>query len=490
MDFRKAPKIELHLHLDCSLSYEVVQQINPEITLKDYQDNFVGPPKCHDLADFLTRAVNGVQLMQSKENLELVTLDLFQQLQEDGVIYAEIRFAPLLHLEGGLAPEEVVSIVEEACNQGVAQSGVEAKLILCTLRHFSEQQSLETVNLVKQFQGSRVVGFDIAADEAGFPIDNHLKAFAFAKTNGIPCTAHAGEAKGPKSVWETLKQFQVQRIGHGARSVEDPLLLDHLQERQIHLELCPTSNVQTNIVDTLADHPADLIYRHGISMSINTDARTIANINLREEYQHLQNHFDWKASHFFRCNLEAIAHAFCDESTKIKLRKSLIDFYAASSALRIRPYEDKDLKALVNLVMTIQNGEFFLGLQPESQKDLVDIPNFFKEGGFWIVEVGETLVACIGLQALDQEYAVLRKMFIKKAFRGKPLNIAQLLYQTLEDYAQKKGFSKILLDTPGVAKAAHRFYERNAFQQIPKTEIPSNYFFIDVQSKVYLKNLR
>ena len=117
MNYQLLPKIELHLHLDCSLSYKVVQAINPAISWDEYQESFIAPPKCTDLMDYLKRAVKGFELMQTKEQLRLVTLDLMEQLKEDGVIYAEIRFAPLLHIAGGLLPEEVVATVIDATNE-------------------------------------------------------------------------------------------------------------------------------------------------------------------------------------------------------------------------------------------------------------------------------------------------------------------------------------------------------------------------------------
>ncbi|WP_305951880.1 adenosine deaminase [Emticicia oligotrophica] len=322
-DYSVLPKVELHLHLDCCLSFGVVQKIDPTISYETYRELFIAPPKCTDLADYITRAVSGCNLMQTSEQLRLVTLDLFEQLKNDYVIYAEIRFAPLLHVFKGLTPTEVVSIVNEAVNEGIEQTGVEAGLILCTLRHFSEEQSIETVKLVEQFRGTNVVGFDIAADEAGFPIDNHIKAFAYAKEKNLHITAHAGEAKGAESVWETLKNFHPSRIGHGVRSIEDPKLMEFLKQENIHLEVCPTSNVQTNVIDKVENHPVDKIYKSGVSMSINTDARTISDVGLRKEYETLERYFNWKKEHFFKCNIEAIKHAFISSEKKAILVKKM-----------------------------------------------------------------------------------------------------------------------------------------------------------------------
>ncbi|NNV55989.1 adenosine deaminase [Limnovirga soli] len=323
MNIALLPKIELHLHLDCGLSYEVVSAIDPSINKEAYDNDFIAPAKCYNLADFLTRAVKGFALMQTKEQLTLVVHDLFKQLKASNVIYAEIRFAPLQHLEQGLSPYEVVAITEAATAAAVKATGVEARLILCTLRHFSAAQSMQTVQLVQQFANTYVAGFDIAADEAGFPIDNHIAAFQYAKANNIPCTAHAGEAKGTESVWETLQYFGPTRIGHGVRSIEDPALVKHLHDNQIHLEICPSCNVQTNMYDTYAQHPIDQLYKAGVSLNINTDAPTIVNTTLNKEYQQLQQVFGWGIKEFYQCNLYAVKAAFIPSALQQKLLQRL-----------------------------------------------------------------------------------------------------------------------------------------------------------------------
>jgi adenosine deaminase len=324
MNYLEQPKIELHLHLDCSLSFDIVKKLKPSVTLKEYQESFIAPAKCTDLADYIKRSTKAFELMQTKEQIRLVTLDLFKQLKEDNVVYAEIRFAPLLHTMKGLSPEEVVEAVNDATGHGIQKYGIEAGIILCTLRHYNEEQSLRTVKLVDKYKETHVVGFDIAADEAGYPIDNHIKAFQFAKSNSIKCTAHAGEAKGPESVWETLKHFHPLRIGHGVRSAEDDKLLEFLKENNIHLEVCPTSNIQVNVFDKIEDHTANKIYNSGVSMSISTDCRTISNVKLTEEYYLMEQIFSWDKQHFKKCNLEAIEHSFATDKIKNKI-KSIIE---------------------------------------------------------------------------------------------------------------------------------------------------------------------
>jgi adenosine deaminase len=322
------PKIELHLHLDCSLSYKVVSRLEPAITEDEYKRRFIAPPKCRDLAECLLSATPAVKLMQSEESLRLVVEDVFEQLVGDGVLYAELRFAPLLHLEQGLTPEKVIATIDRAVENCIASSGIEARIILCTLRHFTQEQSLQTARLVERFRGTRVVGLDIAGDEAAFPLAPHKAAYDYAREHGAFLTAHAGEAAGPASVWETLHELAPSRIGHGVRSVEDGRLVALLKDRGVHLEVCPGSNVQTNICGTLKDHPVHRLHRSGVRLSINTDCRTMCATNLGCEYRGLEQTFGWGPSEFLACNLAAIQAAFLPRDAKDSLEAKLTASYA------------------------------------------------------------------------------------------------------------------------------------------------------------------
>lgn len=324
---QQLPKVELHVHLDCSLSLQVVQKLLPGTTEQEYSERFVAPENCGSLVEYIKCASASIDIMQTREQLELVTLDFIEQLKADNVIYCEVRFAPLQHLNQGLTAKEVVKTVNETISKATANLEMEVRLILCSLRHFSESQSLETVQLVHNFKGTNVVGFDLAADEAGYPIDEHKLAFEFARENEIPCTCHAGEACGPKNVWEAIDELHVRRIGHGVRSYEDSTLMEYLKEKDIHLEVCPTSNIKTGIYPKLANHNIDKIYRSGVSLSVNTDGRSLSNVSLFDEYKNLNTHFDWKLKDYLATNLFAIEAAFVDEETKTSLKKKLLDQY-------------------------------------------------------------------------------------------------------------------------------------------------------------------
>jgi adenosine deaminase len=330
MELKRLPKVELHLHLDCSLSYKAVVRLAPSVSREEYLRDFVAPARCTNLADFLVRAPMGFRLMQSEDALRAVTEDVVEQLVEDGVVYAELRFAPLLHLENGLSAERVVGVVERAADDLTCATGVELRLILCTLRHFNAEQSMQTVRLVEQFRGSRVAALDIAGNEAGFPLDAHVEAYQFAREHGLLRTAHAGEACGPESVWETLRLLDPQRIGHGTRSIEDAQLVEYLRLEKIHLELCPSSNVQ--IIPSLAnweEHPIDRLYRAGVSLNLNTDTRMLNPITLTGECEGMQRVFGWGEAEFLHTNLMGLEAAFAGDGVKERVRKRLMESYEA-----------------------------------------------------------------------------------------------------------------------------------------------------------------
>jgi adenosine deaminase len=326
------PKIELHVHLDCCLSWKAVSRLLPGTDWNSYRDCYSGPAKCKDLATLLRSIDHSLVLLQTGEGLRIAVEDLFDQFQQDHILYAEIRFAPLLHQRLGLAAVETVSIVESAVSRCSAETGISARVILCTLRHFTLEQSMETARLVDQFRGTNVVALDLAADEAGFPLTNHVPAFTFARGRAIPRTAHAGEARGAESVWETLAHLYPCRIGHGVRSIEDPALLAELKKQGIHLEICPSCNVQIDLYKTFEEHPVDRLFRAGVSVGINTDGRTLTSLSLTDEYERLHRNFGWGIAHFHQCNRDALDASFLEKGERQSIRELLEAGYLAALA--------------------------------------------------------------------------------------------------------------------------------------------------------------
>ena len=317
-EFKKFPKVELHVHLDCCLSFDALKKISSEISLSTYKEKFIGTGS-NSLKDYIKCADIALEYMQTKQQLEIVVEDIFNQFKSDNIIYAEVRFAPLLHLKKGLSAEEVVKIVSEKTFIESKKSGIEVGLILCTLRHFNKKESLRTAELFNSFLNKNIVGFDLAADEAGYPLDNHLKAFQIARNNNVLCTAHAGEALGSQSVWDTLQHLKPQRIGHGVRCIESDELMEKIKKENIHLEICVTSNIVTKVFNNLKDHPVNFLLNKGISLSINTDGRTISDTTLNKEYVLLNKEFNWLKNKFLEVNVNAMKASFSSNEVKNKI---------------------------------------------------------------------------------------------------------------------------------------------------------------------------
>ena len=318
-DIKSWPKAELHVHLDTSLSYQTVSALRPAISESEYYDLFVGPQKCRDLHHFLSLVAPSIALLQTKEALRLGMMNLVRDQLAESVVYTEIRMAPLLHTLGGLEVDEVAGILCRAAADVEAETGVVVRLIFCTVRHFTREQSIQSAELAIAYRKEGVCGFDIAGDEAGFPLTAHLEAFQMAREAGIPVTAHAGEALGAHSVHETLGSLMPRRVGHGVRSIEDPMVIQRLKQERIHLEICPTSNIQVNVFGVMAEHSVGKLLDQGLSLGINTDGRCLSNTSLTQEYLSLQETFGWSREVFERIHRMTLEAAFCEDGVKERL---------------------------------------------------------------------------------------------------------------------------------------------------------------------------
>lgn len=326
MDLRSLPKIELHSHLDCALGFDAVHAIDHTISRDDYETHFVAPRQTASLAAYLAYTFNYRNILQHEGALRIAVQDVFAQMQEENVIYGELRFAPLVHTSGDLTPDEVVRTVADEVSTQIAMTGIEASVILCTLRDFTPAQSMETADLVRRFAPTTpVAAFDIAGDEAAHSLEHHLRAFHSVRAAGLGVTVHAGEAAGPESVREALDHTGTQRIGHGVRSIEDPTLVDRLVRERIHLEICPICNVQTGAVGSMADHPVDRLFRKGVSLGISTDTRGVTANSLTEEYATLQAVFGWTLRDLGKMNRDALEAAFIDDDDVREGLTALLD---------------------------------------------------------------------------------------------------------------------------------------------------------------------
>ena len=313
--------IDLHLHLDGSLSVASVRELARMQNIPIPSDDrelvklLTVSKDCRDLNEYLDKFSFPCSLLQTREAIAFAVNTLKEELRAQGVIYAEIRFAPQKHCEKGLTQEEVIS----AAIEGAQKCALPSSLILCCMRgDDNASENEETIRLATKFLGKGVCAADLAGAEALFPTRNFQHLFTFAKELGLPFTIHAGEADGPESIQKAL-QFGASRIGHGVRSVEDPALISHLSKTGIPLELCPTSNLNTAIFTDLSEYPLDTLMRQGVSVTVNTDNMTVSGTTLRREYQRLINEAGLTKEAMAALLRNSVYSAFADNATKDKL---------------------------------------------------------------------------------------------------------------------------------------------------------------------------
>ncbi|MDE0668431.1 MAG: adenosine deaminase [bacterium] len=320
--------VELHLHMDICMSLDAVTALDPSIDADSYRRHFVGPERFDSLASFLASTSCHVELLQTERGLRTAMRDLRAQLAADHALHAEARFAPLQHIEGDLRAREVVEIVLEEA-RAWQLDGLSCAVILCALRHYSEVESIETARLATVLHTEDLpVAFDLAGDEAGYPLATHLAAFEIVRDAGGPFTVHAGESRGPESVRQVLDCLRPRRIGHGIRAVEDPDLVARLVREGVHLEACPSCNVQLSVVASMAEHPIDALAAAGVSIGISTDQRGVTDTTLTDEMRLLVDAFGWDRSVLARRQLDALEAAFVTEPKRDALRRRIVASWA------------------------------------------------------------------------------------------------------------------------------------------------------------------
>ena len=307
-------KIELHLHFDGSINVEYTNKLLGY----DATDELIDTTS-RDLGEYLKKFELPIKLLQDLNNIEEYAYLLGKELERDEVIYAEVRFCPLFHV-GKYSIDEVV----EAIRRGFKRvSTVKVNLIFCMMRHFSVQDNYKIIMLTKRFLGNGVVGIDLAGDEAKYATEKFKELFDIIRKEGIPFTIHAGEARSYESVNNAI-DFGAKRIGHGISSIQSDEVVNKLIRMGVTLEICPSSNIDTDVIKSIESHPIKQLVDNGVLVTINTDNRTVSNTNLNKEYELLRKTFGFSDEDFLKFNLNAINCAFIGEDEKRLLREEIL----------------------------------------------------------------------------------------------------------------------------------------------------------------------
>ena len=325
---RRAPKVVLHDHLDGGLRPSTIIELAAETGHRLPEDDpealaawFRRGAARRYLPLYLETFEHTVAVMQRPDALVRVARECAEDLADDGVVYAEVRFAPELHLEAGLRLDEVVEAVLEGFRQGAAARGgaITIGTLLTAMRHMA--RSAEIADLALRHRDAGVVGFDIAGAEAGFPPSRHLDAFDLVRRANGHITIHAGEAFGLPSIWEAIQVCGAERLGHGVRIVDDITtdpdgthrlgrLASFVRDRRIPLELCPSSNVHTGAVAAIDQHPIGLLMALRFRVTVNTDNRLMSGTSISNELALLATTFGLDWDDVERLTVNAMKSAF------------------------------------------------------------------------------------------------------------------------------------------------------------------------------------
>lgn len=316
-EIKNIKKIELHIHLDGSVQIGTIKKLTNEKE-EVIKSKMMVDFDCRDLTKYLEKFNYPIEFLQTKENLKIISKGVADYLESQNVIYAEIRFAPMKHTEKGLNYDEIIESVIEGLNEN---KNVKTKLILCMMRGAKYEDNEQTLLACYKYLKKGVCALDLAGDENNYPIDEYLPLFKKANELKIPFTIHAGEQGNTSEIYKAIN-IGARRIGHGIASLKDNDLLKIIKEKNIILEICPRSNIQTNPTIKYETHPIKELYNLGVKTTINTDNPTISNITLNEEYENLLK-VGFSINDLKIMNSYSLESAFLNENEKEELKNLL-----------------------------------------------------------------------------------------------------------------------------------------------------------------------
>lgn len=322
---RRLPKAELHCHLDGSVRPQTLIDLaaEHEVTMPRPDAaalaDFMTVRDARNLEDYLARFEVTLSVMQSASALERIAFELAEDAHNEGVLYLESRFSPVLNIKGGLRAHEVVEAVLKGLARAERQHGIMGRAIICALRNLEPAVSQSLSQLAVAYKDRGVVGFDLAGGEAGNSAARHAAAFAHARKHDLACTCHAGEGDGAASVREAVQTCCADRIGHGTRLIEDRALMEYVNDRRIPVEICITSNVQTRAAQSYATHPVRQYFDAGLHVVLNTDNRLMSGITLTDEYEHAATQLGFTFDELALVALNGFESAFIHQQDRVRL---------------------------------------------------------------------------------------------------------------------------------------------------------------------------
>ncbi|MCW2735861.1 adenosine deaminase [Nocardioides sp.] len=337
-----APKVLLHDHLDGGLRPQTIVELAAEIGHRLPADDaeslgrwFAESADSGSLVRYLETFDHTVAVMQNGPAIARVARECVEDLAADGVVYAEVRYAPEQHVSGDMTLDEVVAAVQEGFEAGMAASGgrIVVRQLLTAMRH--QARSMEIAELAIAWRDRGVAGFDIAGAEAGFPPTRHLDAFEYLQRENAHFTIHAGEAFGLPSIWEALQWCGADRLGHGVRIIDDITVAEdgsvelgglaaYVRDKRIPLEMCPSSNIQTGAAESFAEHPVGLLTELRFRVTVNTDNRLMSGTSMTQEMFGLVEAFDYTLEDLRWFTINAMKSAFLPFDERLAIIEQVV----------------------------------------------------------------------------------------------------------------------------------------------------------------------
>ncbi len=313
----KMPRVELHCHLDGSLSKGCVEELlGRSVT----EDELGVSLDCRDLAQYLEKFDLPLLALQTEEGLKRAGFDFIKTMYGEHMDYAEVRFAPLLSTEKGLATDRIISAVIDGLSQGKKEYGVEYGVIVCAMRHHSYEENLAMIKASREFLGIGVCGADLAGNEAAYPMALFMDLFRETRRLDMPFTIHAGECGSVKNITDAI-ECGAARIGHGIAMRKDEAVMKLCADKKIGVEMCPISNLQTKAVASMSEYPMKQFLDRGIMVTVNTDNRTVSRTTLDKELEFIQNNYAITDSEIIKMMKNAVEVSWADDNIKDRLLK-------------------------------------------------------------------------------------------------------------------------------------------------------------------------
>lgn len=312
---QKIPRIDLHCHLDGSLTRTCIEELlGRNVTREELQVS----PDCKNLAEYLEKFVLPLACLQDEKGLKRAGYDFMESAARDQLSYVEVRFAPLLSTQEGLTSGKIIEAVLEGLEKGKKAFGIEYGVIVCAMRHQSEEDNLKMLKAAREYLREGVCAADLAGNEAAFPMNGFMNLFKEVKKMDMPFTIHAGECQSAENIQDAVK-CGASRIGHGIAMQGHPDMMKLCKEKHIGIEMCPISNLQTRAVKSIAEYPMREFLDHDLLVTVNTDNRTVSNTTIEKEIAFIQENYKIRDEEIIHMMRNAVEISFASDDVKHQL---------------------------------------------------------------------------------------------------------------------------------------------------------------------------